>query len=109
MTQHGRTPTPTDALAEEYAATLARLSPISATQVGLPGDAPGLDGLAPAGLRPQGDAPLEVPAPPHGVEPTDAVDRLPQLAQPGRLGLERELDRARWYPGQWYQSAGPRP
>src|SRR5699024_4213166 len=44
-----RTPTPTDVLADEYVATLTRLSPMMATEMGLPGAEDTLDDLSPAG------------------------------------------------------------
>src|SRR5699024_11813959 len=78
----------TDALAEEYVATLTRLSPISATEMGLPGDETALDDFSPAGLRAQAEAAQEVLTALEGVQPTDEVDRITQLAMRERLGLE---------------------
>ena len=107
MTEHGRTPTPTDALAEEYVATLTRLSPISATEMGLPGDETALDDFSPAGLRAQAEAAQEVLTALEGVQPTDEVDRITQLAMRERLGLELELDEAGENLGQLNVIASP--
>src|SRR5699024_11984960 len=51
-----RTPTPTDVLADEYVATLTRLSPMMATEMGLPGAEETLDDLSPAGHQAMTDA-----------------------------------------------------
>src|SRR5699024_97986 len=94
MSQDGRTPTPTDALADEYADTLPRSSPLSATGMGLPGDESSLDDFSPTGLQARTDATRKALSDLNGVQPEDEVDRITQMAMRERLGLEVELAEA---------------
>ena len=89
-----RTPTPTDVLADEYVATLARLSPMMATEMGLPGAEDSLDDLSPAGHQAMTDANRTVLADLDQVEPVDEIDRITQHAMRERIGLEIELAEA---------------
>ncbi|HLS65287.1 MAG TPA: DUF885 family protein, partial [Ruania sp.] len=89
-----RTPTPTDVLADEYVATLTRLSPMMATEMGLPGAEDTLDDLSPAGHQAMTDAGRAVLADLDEVEPVDDIDRVTQHAMRERIGLEIELAEA---------------
>lgn len=89
-----RTPTPTDVLADEYVATITRLSPMSATSMGLPGAEDSLDDLSPAGHQALTDAARAVLADLAEIAPVDDIDRVTQQAMAERIGLELELAEA---------------
>lgn len=89
-----RTPTPTDVVADEYVATLTRLSPMLATNIGLPGAEDQLDDFSPAGHQARTDAARRVLADLTGITPVDEIDRTTQHAMRERIGLEIELAEA---------------
>ena len=89
-----RTPTPTDVLADEYVATLTRLSPMLATELGLPGAQDQLDDFSPAGHQARTDAARTVLAGMAEITPADEIDRITQHALRERIGLEIELAEA---------------
>lgn len=107
MSQDRRTPTATDDLAEDYVTTLTRLSPMSATELGLPGDETALDDFSPAGRRALTAAARKTLADLEQISPEDEVDRITQMAMRERLGLEVELAEAGEDLGQLNVIASP--
>ena len=89
-----RTPTPLDAVADAYVDTIARLSPMAATSIGLPGDERALDDLSPAGIDARTEAAREALRQVESAEIVDDVDRVTAAAMKERLGLEIELAEA---------------
>ncbi|WP_235912301.1 DUF885 domain-containing protein [Ruania zhangjianzhongii] len=89
-----RTPTPTDVLADEYVATLTRLSPMTATAIGLPGAEDQLDDFSPGGYQAGTDAARRVLSDLAEITPVDETDRITQHAMRERIGLEIELAEA---------------
>ncbi|AQP45667.1 DUF885 domain-containing protein [Tessaracoccus flavus] len=89
-----RTPTPLDAVADAYVDTIARLSPMTATSIGVPGDNRALDDFSPAGHSARAEAAREALRQVDATPATDDVDRVTAAAMRERLGLELELHEA---------------
>ena len=89
-----RKPTPLDAVADAYVDTIARLSPMAATSIGIPGDERALDDLSPAGIDERTQAAREALRRVDEVELVDDVDRVTAAAMRERLGLEIEMAEA---------------
>lgn len=89
-----RTPTPTDVLADEYVATLARQSPMLATEIGLPGAQDQLDDFSPAGVDARVAAARRVLSALDEVSPADDIDQVTHHAMRERIGVEIELAEA---------------
>lgn len=81
-------------LADEYVATLTRLSPMLATEIGLPGAEEKLDDFSPAGHQANADAARQVLADLAEISPADETDRITQHAMRERIGLDLELAEA---------------
>lgn len=82
--------TDVDRIANSYLDSLVELSPITATQLGIPGRDEDLDDLSPAGYAAISDlrrATLDALA---GATPVDAIDRVTISAMTERLGLAEE-------------------
>ncbi|QOR69820.1 DUF885 domain-containing protein [Ruania alkalisoli] len=86
--------TATDDVADAYVRTLADLSPMFATEAGLPGREDALDDHSPEGLAAFTQAARAALTALDSVTPTDEVDRVTQHAMRERLGLEIELAEA---------------
>ena len=86
-----RTPTPLDAVADEYVDTIAKLSPMAATSIGIPGDERALDDLSPAGIDALAEATRETLRRVRETEIVDDVDRVTAAAMKERLGLDLEM------------------
>ena len=91
MTESSRTPTAIDAVADDYVATLARLSPGLRTYLGLPGDQSELDDVSPAGQATLDAERTAVMGKLGKLTPADDVDAVTKAAMLERLGLEGEL------------------
>ena len=89
-----REPTALDAVAEEYVAKLAMLSPTVATSVGIPGYDHLLDDFSPAGHAARADLARETLTKVAATSDTDDVDRVTRAAMNERLGLDVELHNA---------------
>ncbi|MEU4362009.1 DUF885 domain-containing protein [Promicromonospora sp. NPDC023987] len=94
MTSPARTPTPIDAVADDYVTRLTELAPLSATAMGLPGHDHEMDDLSPAGHDAVAQAGRDVLAKLAGLEPADDVDRVTLSAMRERIGLDLELHEA---------------
>lgn len=92
MTEHApdRTPTPIDAIAEQYHDASVRLSPIAATALGVPGYDDQLDDFSPAGQSRHADLARETLAQLAQSTPADEVDQVTMSAMTERLGLTVE-------------------
>src|SRR5699024_5802368 len=77
-----------------YVATLTRLRPMLATEIGLPGAEDQLDDFSPAGYQARTDAARQVLADLAEITPADEIDRVTQHAMVERLGVELELAEA---------------
>lgn len=86
-----RCPSPIDAIADEYVATLARLDPLEATAMGVPGHDHEMTDLSPAGHAARADAARALLAALSSQQPTDETDRVTLAAMRERVGLEVEL------------------
>ncbi|SEE97723.1 DUF885 domain-containing protein [Ruania alba] len=93
-TPGSRPRTATDAVADDYVRTLTELSPMFATEVGLPGREDALDDHSPDGLAALTQAAYDTLRALDAVTPADEVDRVTQHAMRERLGLEIELAEA---------------
>lgn len=102
-----RLPTAIDAIADAYVTTIARLSPLTATAMGLSGYDHLMTDLSPAGWDAQAEAARAVLAELDGVEPADDVDRVTLAAMRERIGLEVELHEADEWIGQLNNIASP--
>ncbi|MEJ2579732.1 MAG: DUF885 domain-containing protein [Kineosporiaceae bacterium] len=96
MTDHvpSRTPTETDALAEQHLDAVAVLDPVSATYMGLPGHDDALTDYSPTGhgvRAARSRATLDRLA---GIRPVDDTDRVTAAALRERLGLGLEFHAA---------------
>lgn len=90
-TPAGRPTTRIDEIADAYVATVARLDPIQATSMGIPGHDHELTDLSPDGHAARFDAARAVLAALSTAEPQDETDRVTVAAMRERLGLELEL------------------
>ncbi|WGW10735.1 DUF885 domain-containing protein [Saxibacter everestensis] len=86
-----RPATAIDAVAERYVDKIARMSPITATELGLPGDPRALDDFSPAGLQADADAARETLAELAAQQPVDDVDVVTVDAMNERLQLKVDL------------------
>ncbi|MCG6567882.1 DUF885 domain-containing protein [Tessaracoccus sp. ZS01] len=86
-----RPSSPLDQIADDYVETLAKLSPIAATNWGIPGQDHLLDDFSPAGLDALADATRATLAKVRQTAPQDAIDEVTAAAMNERLGLELEL------------------
>jgi len=108
MTDHPTRPsTPIDAIADAYVTTTARLDPLGATAMGLPGYDHLMTDLSPAGWAARADAARATLAELAEAEPVDDVDRVTVAAMRERLGLELELHAADEWLGQLNNIASP--
>ncbi len=87
----GRTPSALDRLADAYVETIARLDPLAATSLGVPGYDHKVPDLSPAGCAERTDAARAMLAQIREVPDADAVDTVTRAALEDRLGLEIEL------------------
>ena len=83
-----RPPTVIDGIAERFFRAFLRLSPISATYLGYPDDADGLDDLSPDGLTARATLAAQTMRELSGAEPSDEVDVITAATLRERLGLE---------------------
>lgn len=102
-----RTPSAIDAIAEDYVRTAARLNPLGATMMGLPGYDHLMTDFSPAGHEAQAAAARDVLARLEAAEPVDDVDRVTLAAMRERIGLELELHEADEFLGQLNNIASP--
>ena len=102
-----RTPSAVDAVAEEYVMTLARLNPLGATAMGLPGYDHLMTDFSPAGHAAQEAAARTALEKLSAVEPTDDVDVVTLAAMRERLGLDLELHAADEWLAQLNNIASP--
>ncbi len=86
-----RRPTRIDTIADAYVATVARLDPLQATAMGIPGHDHEMTDLSPEGFAARFDAARAVLTTLSTEEPRDATDRVTRAAMQERLGLELEL------------------
>ncbi len=86
-----RQPTAIDAVAETYTATLVRLDPGFATELGVPGHETEFQDFSPAGIEAFAEAARSTLADLAGLEPADDVDAVTLDAMRERLGLELEI------------------
>lgn len=86
-----RPATALDALANSYVGELARLTPIQATDMGIPGHDDRLDDFSPEGHAERRALAQRTLAAIQAAPVVDEVDRVTQLAMRERLGLELEL------------------
>ena len=89
-----RTPTRIDAIADRYVDTLARLDPIGATAMGLPGHDHRMTDFSPAGHDARAEAARDVLAELAAQTPADDVDRVTLAVMQERIGLALELHEA---------------
>jgi uncharacterized protein (DUF885 family) len=93
-----RTPSPVDAVADDYLETLATLQPALATMVGVPGHDHEMPDLSPAGHAARADAARDtlrrLDATERSGATLDDVDRVTLAAMRERLGLELECHAA---------------
>ena len=102
-----RIPTPIDAVADRYVATLARQNPLLATDMGIDGYDHLMTDLSPAGWEARADSARAVLAELDGVAPADDVDRVTVAAMRERIGLEVALHEADEWIGQLNNIASP--
>lgn len=91
MSTSTRTATAVDAIADAYVDDLVRLSPIAATELGLPGAETELDDFSPEGLDAVAEATRATLRKLAQAEIADDVDRVTVAAMQERLGLQVEL------------------
>lgn len=87
-----RTPTPVDALAEEFLAADAELDPIGATNIGLAGYDALMPDLSPTGLGRRAELTKQTLARLDQAQPVDDTDRVTIEAMRERLEVAAELD-----------------
>ena len=90
MTTTPRTPTALDRLAEDHLDATVRLSPLTATFLGVPGDHDRIDDLGTEGIARTLEQDRATLAALDGVDPVDDVDRVTAAALRERLGLAVE-------------------
>ncbi|PID98627.1 MAG: DUF885 domain-containing protein [Actinomycetales bacterium] len=86
-----RVRTDIDVIADNYVDTIAQLSPISATDMGIAGHDHRLDDFSPAGHQARQQAASEVLAKLETAQISDDIDRVTVAAMKERLGLQLEL------------------
>jgi len=91
MSINSRPATAVDAIADAFVDDLVRLSPITATELGLPGAETELDDFSPDGLAAVADTARETLTKLAAAEVADDVDRVTVAAMQERLGLHVEL------------------
>ncbi len=94
MTSPHREPSAVDAIAEEYLRTYARLDPLEATEMGLPGYDHLMTDFSPAGYDAIADAQRATLARLGTAVPVDDVDRVTVAAMRESLGAELALHEA---------------
>lgn len=92
-----RTPTPVDAIAERWVATLVDLSPDTATYIGAAGRLDEFEDLSPAGHAALIDAARATLAELEKATPVDDTDRVTIADLSAELRLDVELHEAGWY------------
>lgn len=92
-TQH-RPPTAVDAIADGYFDALVELSPIAATNFGIPGHEEDLDDFSPAGLQAHSDLRRRTLAALADARPDDEIDRVTIAAMRERLSLAEDIHAA---------------
>lgn len=90
-TTTARTPSEIDTLADDYIDKLAKLSPMTATDIGVPGDETRLDDFSPAGLDAEAALTEATLAELQRLTPQDEVDVVTVDAMTERLGLDKEI------------------
>jgi len=80
-----------DRIADEHFDAMVALSPIAATNFGIPGHEKDLDDFSPAGLRAVSDLRRRTLANLAAVRPVDDIDRVTVAAMNERLGLAEEM------------------
>jgi len=86
-----RPATAVDAVADAYVDQIVRLSPVTATELGVAGQEAELDDFSPAGLEERASVARHTLAELASTSPTDDVDRVTIAAMQERLGLQLEL------------------
>lgn len=86
-----RTPTPLDQIADSFVDTMAALSPITATSIGVAGDERAIDDFSPDGLAAVAEAKRETLRRLQATPTEDAVDEVTRAAMLERLSLDVEL------------------
>ncbi|AQP50683.1 DUF885 domain-containing protein [Tessaracoccus flavescens] len=86
-----RSATPLDRIADDYVDTIASLSPMTATQLGLPGDERAIDDYSPEGRDAIAEATRKTLREVEAAETVDAVDEVTKAAMIERLSLDLEL------------------
>ena len=107
MTSPTRVPTATDAIAEAYVLTTARLNPLAATAMGITGYDHLMTDFSPAGWQAQADAARAVLAELDTATPVDEIDRVTLAAMRERVGLDLELHEADEWIGALNNIASP--
>lgn len=92
-----RTPTPVDAIAEQWVATLVELSPDTATYIGAEGRLDEYEDFSPAGHAVYIEAARATLAQFDAATPVDATDRVTITDLSAELRLDLELSDAGWY------------
>jgi len=92
-----RTPTPIDAVADDYTRHLAELRPLTATAIGVPGFDHLVGDYSPAGHAALDRLTRDTLARLDALSPVDDVDAVTLAAMRERLGLDAELYAAREY------------
>lgn len=88
--------TPIDTIANDWVATLARLSPTFATYAGLPSDQTTYEDFSPAGAETLAAETRAVLRALDNAQPVDAVDEVTASGLREELGLALELHESRW-------------
>lgn len=110
MTEHAtsaRQPSAIDAIAEDYVARVAEMSPQFAATAGLPGERGHLDRYSPEALEESAQLTRNTLATLEGAEPVDDVDAVTLAAMRERLGLDLELSEAGEYLRELNNIASP--
>ncbi|WP_372592646.1 DUF885 domain-containing protein [Actinotalea sp.] len=102
-----RPSTPIDAIADAWVTTLARLDPIAATGMGIPGHDHRWPDFSPAGHEEMATAIREVLTALDATSPADEIDRVTVAAMRERLGLHLELHEAAELMGELNNIASP--
>ncbi|NMR19922.1 DUF885 domain-containing protein [Cellulomonas fimi] len=102
-----RASSPIDAVADRYVDTIARLDPLAATSMGVPGHDHEMTDLSPAGHATRADAARAVLRELDTTPPVDDVDDVTLAVMRERLGLDLELDEAGEWLGQLNNIASP--